>query len=283
MQKRSRHPTPHARTAPSGRHNLQSSPWANMMRVKDFRVRRHGVVRWRLHPLDERLFPPVVCTRGDRMNLWRVPGTVLAVVLLGVGGIAPVRDASAAEASAAAQTPTQVVQGMVDQLSHAVDGHQTELKQHPEQMTNIIDRVVLPNFDLPFAALLVLGQYATKTTPAQRVAFDHAFYSALARGFAKGLIDFTQVHVTVLPSQLSPSQQRVLVRTQVLQRSGDTVAVDYAFHKSSSGGWKIYDVIIEGISYITLYRSQVDSDIQKNGIGAVTERLSTKGVVDLNN
>ncbi|TAN02794.1 MAG: ABC transporter substrate-binding protein [Rhodanobacteraceae bacterium] len=199
------------------------------------------------------------------------------VVLLGLVGAAPSRAATAAE------TPTQIVQGMVDQLSHAVDGHHAELKQHPEQMTRIIDRVVLPNFDLPFASLLVLGQYAVKTTPAQRVAFNRAFYSALSRGFAKGLIDFEQVHVTVLPTQSSPNQQRVLVRTQVLQRGGDTVAVDYAFHKGSSGGWKIYDVIIEGISYITLYRSQVDSDIQKNGIGAVTERLSTKGVVDLSN
>lgn len=226
---------------------------------------------------DSIVAPGMYSARNNGIGMCRALGSLLLAVLLGLAGTAPLRAAPAAE------TPTEIVQAMVDQLTHAVDGHQAELKQHPEEMTNIIDRVVLPNFDLPFASLLVLGQYATETTPAQRIAFNHAFYNALARGFAKGLIDFTQVRVTVLPSQPAPSQQRVLVRTQVLQRGGDTVAVDYAFHKSSSGSWKIYDVIIEGISYITLYRSQVNADIQKNGIQGVTERLNTKGIVDLSN
>ncbi|HEX5488432.1 MAG TPA: ABC transporter substrate-binding protein [Rhodanobacteraceae bacterium] len=209
------------------------------------------------------------------MSIWRLLGPLLVAVILGLANTTPVR------AAPTTKTPTEIVQAMVDQLSHEVDGHQAELRQHPDQMSGIIDRVVLPNFDLPFASLLVLGQYATQTTPAQRVEFNHAFDSALARGFAKGLIDFTQVRVTVLPSQVAANQRRALVRTQVLQSDGGTVAVNYAFRVSNSGHWKIYDVIIEGISYITLYRSQVASDIQKNGIDAVIERLKTKGVVDL--
>lgn len=59
--------------------------------------------------------------------------------------------------------------------------------------------------------------------------------------------------------------------------------MDYAFHQGSAGHRKIYDVIIQGVSYISLYRSQVDADIQKNGIEGVTERLNTKGIVDLSN
>lgn len=211
------------------------------------------------------------------MNTWRTVCSVLLLALAGLAGPAPAR------AAAAADTPTAIVQAMVDQLSHQVDGHEAELGKHPERMTQIIDQVVLPNFDLPFASLLVLGPYATQTTPAQRVAFNQAFYKALARGFAKGLIDFSQVRVKVLPAPTAPGQRRVLVRTQVLQKNGDTVAVDYAFHQGSAGHWKIYDVIIEGISYISLYRSQVNADIQKNGIEGVTERLSTKGIVDLSN
>lgn len=211
------------------------------------------------------------------MNKWHTFRFALAVALVGLAGTAPLHAAPGTE------TPTEIVQAMVDQLSHQVDGHQAELGKHPERMTQIIDQVVLPNFDLPFASLLVLGPYATQTTPAQRVAFNRAFNQALARGFAKGLIDFTQVRVKVLPAQADSGQRRALVRTQVLQSDGDTVAVDYAFHQGSAGQWKIYDVIIQGISYISLYRSQVNADIQKNGIEGVTERLKTKGVVDLSN
>ncbi|TAL89412.1 MAG: ABC transporter substrate-binding protein [Rhodanobacter sp.] len=208
------------------------------------------------------------------MSVLRIFGTLLlAAALLDTTCLGSVQAATAEE------TPQEIVQAMVDQLSHAVIGHQAELHGHPEQLTKIIDNVVLPNFDLPFTSLLVLGQYASATSPAQRVAFNHAFDDALARGFAKGLIDFTQVRVTVLPSEVARDQRRTLVRTQVLQSNGQTVAVDYAFRRGSSGQWKIYDVIIEGISYITLYRSQVVSQFQQGGIDAVIKRLQTRGIV----
>ncbi len=202
---------------------------------------------------------------------------LLVTALAGVTGIVPAR------AAAATETPHEIVQGMVDRLSREVVGHQADLDKHPERMTKIINNVVLSNFDLPFASLLVLGQYASTTSPAQRVAFSRAFDAALARGFAKGLIDFTQVHVEVLPSEVGSGQRRTLVRTKVLQSNDQTVAVDYAFRMSSSGQWKIYDVIIQGISYITLYRSQVVSEYQKGGINAVIERLRTQGIVGVGN
>ncbi|MGH8148131.1 MAG: ABC transporter substrate-binding protein, partial [Rhodanobacteraceae bacterium] len=56
---------------------------------------------------------------------------------------------------------------------------------------------------------------------------------------------------------------------------------DYAFHNDVAHQWKIYDVIIEGISYITLYRSQVNSQIDKDGIDGVIKRLQTQGLIDI--
>ena len=62
---------------------------------------------------------------------------------------------------------------------------------------------------------------------------------------------------------------------------GKTVPVDYAFRKTSSGEWKAYDVIIEGISYVTNYRNQVDAEIKKSGLDALTERLESRGAAAL--
>jgi phospholipid transport system substrate-binding protein len=50
--------------------------------------------------------------------------------------------------------------------------------------------------------------------------------------------------------------------------------VDYAFHKTPDG-WKAFDVIVEGISYITTYRNQIMPDVQANGIDSVLERLGS--------
>jgi phospholipid transport system substrate-binding protein len=72
------------------------------------------------------------------------------------------------------------------------------------------------------------------------------------------------------------------VRTQVQLASGKNLSVDYAFRKTSSGEWKAYDVIIEGISYITNYRNQVDAEIQKEGIDGLIKRLQTQGAAAIN-
>jgi phospholipid transport system substrate-binding protein len=179
--------------------------------------------------------------------------------------------------AAAAQTPQQIVQSIADQLGQAIQGHQTELRQNPEQMVKIIDGIVLPHFDTDYASLLVLGKHARQATPAQRVAFAKAFYDALTRRYAEGLIAYTRGSVKVLPAQGPLDQRRTVVRTTVLLASGKSLSVDYAFRKTAAGDWKAYDVIIEGISYITNYRNQVDAEIQKEGIDGLIKRLQTQG------
>jgi phospholipid transport system substrate-binding protein len=175
------------------------------------------------------------------------------------------------------QTPQQIVQSIADQLANAIQGHQATLRQHPDQMIKIIDGIVLPHFDMDYAALLVLGRHAREATPAQRVAFSRAFYNALTHRYAEGLVAYTRGAVKVLPAQGPLDQRRTIVRTQVKLDSGKSLSVDYAFRKTSAGDWKAYDVIVEGISYITNYRNQVDAEIQHEGIDGLIKRLQTQG------
>jgi phospholipid transport system substrate-binding protein len=179
--------------------------------------------------------------------------------------------------AAADQTPQQIVQSIADQLGTAIQGHQAELQQHPDQIIKIIDGIVLPHFDTDYASLLVLGRHAREAAPAQRVAFARAFYNALTHRYAEGLVAYTRGSVKVLPAQGPLDQRRTIVRTQVLLTSGKNLSVDYAFRKTASGEWKAYDVIIEGISYITNYRNQVDAEIQKEGIDGLIKRLQSEG------
>ena len=179
--------------------------------------------------------------------------------------------------AAAEQAPQQIVQSIADQLGNAIQGRQAELHQHPDEVIKIIDDTVLPHFDMDYASLLVLGRHARDATPAQRVAFVRAFYKALTRRYAEGLVAYTRGSVKVLPAQGALDQRRTIVRTQVLLTSGKNLSVDYAFRRTSSGEWKAYDVIIEGISYITNYRNQVDAEVQKEGIDGLVKRLQTEG------
>ena len=190
--------------------------------------------------------------------------------------------AAPAFAAPAEQTPQQIVQSIADQLATAIQGHQAELRKNPDKVINIIDRIVLPHFDMDYAALLVLGRHAREATPAQRVAFSRAFYDALTHRYAEGLVAYTRGAVKVLPAQGPLDQRRTIVRIQVQLASGKNLSVDYAFRKTPSGEWKAYDVIIEGISYITNYRSQVDAEIQKEGIDGLIKHLQTQGAAAIN-
>ena len=81
----------------------------------------------------------------------------------------------------------------------------------------------------------------------------------------------------VLPFNGELNDKRTIVRTEVVLDDGKTVAVDYAFRKTASGEWKAYDVIIEGISYITNYRNQVTAEIQASSLDSLITRLETQG------
>ena len=81
----------------------------------------------------------------------------------------------------------------------------------------------------------------------------------------------------MLPFSGDLNDKRTVVRTQVVLDDGKKLSVDYAFRRSKNGDWKAYDVIIEGISYVTNYRNQVDAEIRKAGIEQLISNLENQG------
>ena len=184
---------------------------------------------------------------------------------------------TAAAPTAAQQAPAQIVQGIADQLATAIEGHRDELKRDKEKLIAVIDDVFMPHFDIDYASILVLGRHAREATPAQRDRFAKAFYNSITHRYAEGLLNYTRGQVKVLPFHGDLNEKRTVVRTQVVLDDGKLVSIDYAFRKSRSGDWKAYDVIIEGISYVTNYRNQVDAEIRKVGIEQLITNLETQG------
>jgi phospholipid transport system substrate-binding protein len=185
--------------------------------------------------------------------------------------------AAAFGAQADTASPNQVVQGLVDELGKTMEARRAELSKDRESLLKVIDGIVLPHFDIDYASILVLGQNARTATPEQRARFAKAMYNSITHRYAEGLLKYTEGRVRVLPFQGELNDKRTLVRTQVVLDDGKVVPVDYAFRKTKEGEWKAYDVIIEGISYVTNYRNQVAQEIQKSSLDALTTRLESQG------
>ncbi len=173
--------------------------------------------------------------------------------------------------------PNQVVQSLVDDLGKTMEARRAELSKDRESLLKVIDSIVLPHFDIDYASILVLGQNARTATPEQRARFAKAMYNSITHRYAEGLLKYTEGRVRVLPFQGELNEKRTLVRTQVVLDDGKVVPVDYAFRKTKDNEWKAYDVIIEGISYVTNYRNQVAQEIQKSSLDALTTRLESQG------
>jgi phospholipid transport system substrate-binding protein len=189
---------------------------------------------------------------------------------------APAQEA-AVQAPAAQPNPEQVVREIAHQLDTTIAGHREELKTDKEKLITVIDDVFLPHFDIDYASILVLGRHAREATPEQRERFAKAFYNSITHRYAEGLLNYTRGAVQVLPFSGDLNVKRTVVRTQVVLDDGKKLSVDYAFRKSKNGDWKAYDVIIEGISYVTNYRNQVDAEIRKVGIEKLIANLETSG------
>lgn len=175
--------------------------------------------------------------------------------------------------------PQAIVEQTANELIEALDGRYDELAQDKQQLYNLVDEILLPRFDLQFAGAYVLGKYRRTATNDQKRRFITAFYRTLIERYAEGLLDYKQTNVDFLPFKPSTKPTRAEVRTVVTLADGTKTPVDYALRQTDDG-WKVYDVTIEGISYLRNNRKLITTEIEKKGLDDLIARLES-GSVDL--
>ena len=174
--------------------------------------------------------------------------------------------------TAFAQSPNSVIEEVVDILDKALSERKDELASDAEALYALIDDILLPRFDRKSAAKAVLSKHWKTATPEQQSDFIDAFYESLVKRYADGILEFDQSKVEIKPFRGDESKRTVIVKTTVTLDDGTKVPVDYRLIKQESK-WLILDVIIEGISYIRNYRSEMDAEIRETSLDAVIARL----------
>ncbi|MCB1845029.1 MAG: ABC transporter substrate-binding protein [Halioglobus sp.] len=177
-------------------------------------------------------------------------------------------------AHANAQSPLDVVQGAADLLSQRLEGRKDELRANRPALYALINDILLPRFDRDYAAQLVLGRYWRSASDDQRKRFVESFYSALLHRYADGVLDYDESKIEILPYR-GGDDERTMVRTVVTLDDGTKVPVNYALVKRDSG-WLMFDVTIEGISYVRNFRAELNSEIQEKGLDSVIARLEAE-------
>ena len=170
--------------------------------------------------------------------------------------------------------PTEVVQNAAQGMLGELDRDRDAYRRDPSKVAPVVDRYLLPHFDTEFSARLVLGAHWRTATPEQRKRFVDAFYHSLLTNYGSALVDFTADRLKIFPTKADADATRATVRTEVKRANGDRVAVNYYLHKTPQG-WKAWDVVIDGISYVNSYRTDFGEQIEAQGIDSVIKRLET--------
>ncbi len=197
----------------------------------------------------------------------RLPAWFAAVALFSAAGVAQ------------AQSPNEVIEEAAQLVADQLAERRDEFLADSDALYAMVNDIILPRFDRRYAAQLVLGRNWRSASEEQRNAFIDAFYNSLLRQYADGALEFDQDRIEVLPFRGDESKPRVTVKTTVRLNDGTQVPVDYGLVRRD-GGWMVFDVIIEGISYVRNFRAEVNSEIESSSLDAVIARLERSAAGD---
>ncbi len=192
-----------------------------------------------------------------KTGYWLV-GTILAGWL----GLAQAADPLAAQ---------QVVRHTVDQVIAELAKRHADIAAEPSLLYSLIQHKVAPVFDFERITRSAMGPFWRRATSTQREQLVQAFQTLLIRSYAQTLLLYPDPEITYLPVRISKDQQKMLAPTQVTDMQGWTIPINYRLHRHPQRDWLVYDVVVEGISLITNYRSTFKSLIRA-GVGQAPER-----------
>ncbi len=196
--------------------------------------------------------------------------------------LAAVLAATAPTVALAAQTtaaaPTQgsasaLVLSNSTRVLTTLENRRAEFKANPAALKSFIKTEFDTAFDGNYAARLVLGIHGRGASDAEVSDFANALADNLTARYGQSLLDFnSRLRVRIKSETPLPGNRGVRVSSEMLRETGDPVPVDYLLHQVN-GQWKIFDVMVEGISYVQTFKNQFDAPLRQKSIQQVTADL----------
>lgn len=174
-----------------------------------------------------------------------------------------------------AESPVNMLKRTSDEVIEVLKQRRDEINENPEIVYEIVDNYILPYLDDVTLAKLALGKNWRKASNEQKIEFVDEFRELLIRTYGKSLQEFKDQKIEFSPLRDYSGEERVVVKSEVLQSGGPTIPVDYRM-RLKDGEWKVYDIIIDGVSLVTNYRGTFSQEMRKGGMEQVLKMLREK-------
>lgn len=145
-----------------------------------------------------------------------------------------------------------------------------------KKITVFVEDVIYPHMDFNRISALVLGKLWRQASPQQRADFKKEFQTLLVRTYSRAFVEFKDWSIRFLPLNMEDDAKKVIVKTEILQPGLQPIAVNYRM-LLTKGHWKVYDIMIEGVSLVTNYRTSFKNEVSRTGsLQAVIDQLATR-------
>jgi phospholipid transport system substrate-binding protein len=171
-------------------------------------------------------------------------------------------------------TPQKRIESASNQLKLKMQ--EPGFKDDFKKITLFVDSVIYPQVDFNYMAALVLGKHWKNATADEKKQFQDAFKNLLIRTYSRAFVEFKDWSVRYLPLNMKAEDKKVIVKTEILQPGLQPIGINYRM-RLSKGEWKTYDIIIEGVSLVTNYRTSFKNEMTKLGtLSAVVDALEKR-------
>ena len=175
----------------------------------------------------------------------------------------------------AQEAPDAMVRKNTNEILAAIKADKDLAAGNQKKIEKLADEKVLPFFNFVRMTQLAVGRNWRDANDAQKKSLIDEFRTLLVRTYSTSLTQFRNQTIDVKPLKVAPTDTEIVVKTQVNQPGGQPIPIDYSMEKSGDS-WKVYDVLIDGVSLVTNYRSSFNTEIQKSGIDGLIKSLSER-------
>jgi len=173
------------------------------------------------------------------------------------------------------EAPDELVRRSTNEILAAIKADKDLQAGNQAKIEKLAEEKVLPYFNFARMTQLAVGRNWRDANDAQKKTLIDEFRNLLIRTYSTSLSQFRNQTIDVKPLKIAAADTEVVVKTQVNQPGGQPIPIDYSLEKAANG-WKVYDVLIDGVSLVTNYRSSFNTEIQKSGIDGLIKSLADR-------
>ena len=181
----------------------------------------------------------------------------------------------APSAFAQEDSPDAMIKSVTEEVLSIVRQDKDIQSGNTQKAINLVETKVLPHFNFERMTSLAVGRDWNKANAEQKKRLTEEFKTLLVRTYSNALTGYRNQTVRYRPTRMQAGDTEVVVKSEILQPGNKPIQLQYSVERQNEG-WKVYDVVVAGVSLVSNYRSTFNQEVSANGIDGLIKMLVDK-------